>query len=111
MSFTPRKVDRVESKEPSGGRNHHLRYLAWGCNSVFHRIGTVLGVGLIILRIASRVERAMPAGSRPTSANCSRRVAWAMRRSGMPRRAILLVEMLWATAYSNTALPKPFWRE
>ena len=42
--------------------------------------------GRAAARMASRMLRAIPAASNPTSASCSLRVAWAIRRSGMPRR-------------------------
>jgi hypothetical protein len=35
-----------------------------------------------------RTLLAITAGSNPTSASCSFRVAWAIRRSGMPRRPV-----------------------
>jgi hypothetical protein len=59
-------------------------------------------------RIASRTLREIPAASRPTSASCSRRVAWPIMRSGMPSRVIESVESRWLTAYSIMAVPKPF---
>ena len=54
------------------------------------RVVDVRSTSTVTRLISARTLFAIPVASKPTSASCSFRVAWAISRSGMPSRVIVL---------------------